>query len=160
MDAFFEDIFANNVPTPPTQTTGPQPAQTTGPNNEFEELLSRWRSMLRIETGNRSLRKAFRENNEQPLKIGFDYEDLGTFHPLGNFSGMLNSLMGETVWPLPLACEWDEIPEAFKAHIYPTLERYFNLAEWYKNKNRIKADHYAKHTSPDEAKNHPLPPRV
>ncbi|GJU26151.1 zinc finger, CCHC-type containing protein, partial [Tanacetum coccineum] len=40
MDAFFEDISANNVPTPPTQTTGPQPAQTTGPNNEFEELLS------------------------------------------------------------------------------------------------------------------------
>ncbi|GKF07171.1 protein kinase, ATP binding site-containing protein [Tanacetum coccineum] len=38
MDAFFEDISANNVP---TQTIGPQPAQTTGPNNEFEELLSR-----------------------------------------------------------------------------------------------------------------------
>ncbi|GKD72443.1 hypothetical protein Tco_1330725, partial [Tanacetum coccineum] len=33
MDAFFEDISANNVP---TQTTGPQPSQTTGPNNEFE----------------------------------------------------------------------------------------------------------------------------
>ncbi|GJX65023.1 hypothetical protein Tco_0299366 [Tanacetum coccineum] len=32
-------------------------------------------SMLRIETGNRSLRKAFRENNEQSLKIGFDYEE-------------------------------------------------------------------------------------
>ncbi|GJT78618.1 CACTA transposable element [Tanacetum coccineum] len=41
MDAFFEDISANNVPTPLTQTTGPQPAQTTGPNNEFEELLAR-----------------------------------------------------------------------------------------------------------------------
>ncbi|GKG46350.1 hypothetical protein Tco_0501196, partial [Tanacetum coccineum] len=38
MDAFFKDIYANNIP---TQTTGPQPAQTTGPNNEFEELLSR-----------------------------------------------------------------------------------------------------------------------
>ncbi|GKC21431.1 hypothetical protein Tco_1023581 [Tanacetum coccineum] len=75
------------------------------------------------ETGNQSLRKAFRENNEQPLKIGFDYEDLGTFHPLGNFSGMLNSLMGETVRSLPLACEWEEIPEAYKAHIYPTLEK-------------------------------------
>ncbi|GKE69424.1 zinc finger, CCHC-type containing protein [Tanacetum coccineum] len=36
MDAFFEDISANNVPTPPTQTTDPQPAQTTGPNNEFD----------------------------------------------------------------------------------------------------------------------------
>ncbi|GJU66287.1 acidic leucine-rich nuclear phosphoprotein 32 family member A [Tanacetum coccineum] len=164
---------------PPRRPTRPVPAQCQS-------------SMLRIEIGNRSLRKAFRENNEQPLKIGFDYEDLGTFHPLGNFSGMLNSLMGETVRPLPLACEWEEIPEAYKAHIYPTLESYFNLAEWYnkqdkvvvdrnvytvgervrlglelklrllwrKNKNRIKADHYAKHTSPDEAKNHPPPPKV
>ncbi|GKB41416.1 acidic leucine-rich nuclear phosphoprotein 32 family member A [Tanacetum coccineum] len=149
-------------------------------------------SMLRLETGNASLRKAFRENNKQPLQLGFDYADLGTFHPLGNFASMLNSLMGETVRPLPLACEWEEIPEAFKAHIYPTLESYFNLAEWYnnqdkvvvgsnvytvgervrlglelklrllwrKNKNRIKADHYTKHDSPDEAKNHPPPPRV
>ncbi|GJW45507.1 hypothetical protein Tco_0077153 [Tanacetum coccineum] len=41
MDALFEDISANNIPTPPTQTTGPLLAQTTGPNNEFEELLSR-----------------------------------------------------------------------------------------------------------------------
>ncbi|GJV27457.1 hypothetical protein Tco_1383905 [Tanacetum coccineum] len=95
---------------PPRRPTRPVPAQCQS-------------SMLRIEIGNRSLRKAFRENNEQPLKIGFDYEDLGTFHPLGNFSGMLNSLMGETVRPLPLACEWDEIPEAFKAHIYPRLEK-------------------------------------
>ncbi|GJW43916.1 hypothetical protein Tco_0072715 [Tanacetum coccineum] len=164
---------------PPRRPTRPVPAQCQS-------------SMLRLETGNRSLRKAFRENNEQPLKIGFDYEDLGTFHPLGNFSGMLNSLMGETVRPLPLACEWEEIPEAYKAHIYPTLESYFNLAEWYnkqdkvvvdrnvytvgervrlglklklrllwrKNKNMNKADHYAKHTSPDEAKNHPPPPKV
>ncbi|GJV78968.1 hypothetical protein Tco_1514838 [Tanacetum coccineum] len=31
---------------------------------------------------------------------------------------------------------------------------------WRKNKNRIKADHYTKHDSPDEAKNHPPPPRV
>ncbi|GJZ47661.1 hypothetical protein Tco_0601493 [Tanacetum coccineum] len=100
--------------------------------------------------------------------------------------------MGKTVRPLPLACEWEEISEAYKAHIYPTLERYFNLAEWYnnqdkvvvdsnvytvgervrlglelklrllcrKNKNRIKAHHYANHTSPDEAKNHPPPPKV
>ncbi|GJS01428.1 Myc-type, basic helix-loop-helix domain-containing protein [Tanacetum coccineum] len=164
---------------PPRQPTRPVPAQCQS-------------SMLRLEMGNRSLRRAFRENNEQPLTIGFDYEDLGTFHPLGNYSGMLNSLMGETVRPLPLACEWEEIPEAYKAHIYPTLESYFNLAEWYnkqdkvvvdrnvytvgervrlglelklrllwrKNKNRIKADHYAKHTSPDEAKNHPPPPKV
>ncbi|GJY70698.1 hypothetical protein Tco_0474401 [Tanacetum coccineum] len=95
---------------PPRRPTWPVPAQCQS-------------SMLRLETGNRSLRKAFRENNEQPLKIGFDYEDLGTFHPLGNFSGMLNCLMGETVRPLPLACECEEIPEAYKAHIYPTLEK-------------------------------------
>ncbi|GJU39786.1 acidic leucine-rich nuclear phosphoprotein 32 family member A [Tanacetum coccineum] len=160
-----------------------------GPTGPYRPSAS---SMLRLETGNASLRKAFRENNKQPLQLGFDYADLGTFHPLGNFASMLNSLMGETVRPLPLACEWEEIPEAFKAHIYPTLESYFNLAEWYnnqdkvvvgsnvytvgervrlglelklrllwrKNKNRIKADHYTKHDSPDEAKNHPPPPRV
>ncbi|GJX16838.1 hypothetical protein Tco_0217670 [Tanacetum coccineum] len=164
---------------PPRRPNRPVPAQCQS-------------SMLRLETGNASLRKAFRENNKQPLQLGFDYADLGTFHPLGNFASMLNSLMGETVRPLPLACEWEEIPEAFKAHIYPTLESYFNLAEWYnnqdkvvvgsnvytvrervrlglelklrllwrKNKNKIKADHYTKHDSPDEAKNHPPPPRV
>ncbi|GKA75520.1 hypothetical protein Tco_0781898, partial [Tanacetum coccineum] len=164
---------------PPRRPNRPVPAQCQS-------------SMLRLETGNASLRKAFRENNKQPLQLGFDYADLGTFHPLGNFASMLNSLMGETVRPLPLACEWEEIPEAFKAHIYPTLESYFNLAEWYnkqdkvvvdrnvytvgervrlglelklrllwrKNKNRIKAHHYANHTSPDEAKNHPPPPKV
>ncbi|GJV49371.1 hypothetical protein Tco_1439583 [Tanacetum coccineum] len=37
-------------------------------------------------------------------------------------SSMVNSLMGETVKYLPLACEWEEIPEAYKAHIFPTLE--------------------------------------
>ncbi|GJU00741.1 acidic leucine-rich nuclear phosphoprotein 32 family member A [Tanacetum coccineum] len=137
-------------------------------------------SMLRLETGNASLRKAFRENNKQPLQLGFDYADLGTFHPLGNFASMLNSLIGETVRPLPLACEWEEISKAFKAHIYPTLEdkvvvdsNVYTVGErvrlglelklrllWRKNKNRIKADHYTKHDSPDEAKNHPPPPRV
>ncbi|GJR28058.1 Myc-type, basic helix-loop-helix domain-containing protein [Tanacetum coccineum] len=42
MDTFFEDISANNVPTPPTQTTGSSnhPKQRV-PNNEFEELLPR-----------------------------------------------------------------------------------------------------------------------
>ncbi|GKF02028.1 hypothetical protein Tco_0028951, partial [Tanacetum coccineum] len=164
---------------PPRRPTRPVPAQCQS-------------SSLRIETGNASLRKAFRHNNQQPLTLGFDYDDLGTFHPIGDYASMLNSLMGETIRPLPLACEWEEIPEAFKAHIYPILESYFNLAEWYnkqdkvvvdrnvytvgervrlglelklrllwrKNKNRIKADHYAKHTSPDEAKNHPPLPKV
>ncbi|GKA24867.1 hypothetical protein Tco_0710900 [Tanacetum coccineum] len=45
--------------------------------------------------------------------------------------------MGETIRPLPLACEWEEIPEAFKAHIFPTLESYFNLAEWYNNQDKV-----------------------
>ncbi|GJT10163.1 hypothetical protein Tco_0857205 [Tanacetum coccineum] len=79
-------------------------------------------SNLRIETGNASLRRAFRQNGQRPLTIGFDYGDLGTFHPTGDYSSMLNSLMGETVKYLPLACEWEEIPEAYKAHIFPTLE--------------------------------------
>ncbi|GJX86749.1 hypothetical protein Tco_0337523 [Tanacetum coccineum] len=109
---------------PPRRPNRPVPAQCQS-------------SMLRLETGNASLRKAFRENNKQPLQLGFDYADLGTFHPLGNFASMLNSLMGETVRPLPLACEWEEIPEAFKAHIYPTLESYFNLAEWYNNQDKV-----------------------
>ncbi|GKA27127.1 Myc-type, basic helix-loop-helix domain-containing protein [Tanacetum coccineum] len=96
-------------------------------------------SNLRIETGNASLRRAFRQNGQRPLTIGFDYGDLGTFHPTGDYSSMLNSLMGETVKYLPLACEWEEIPEAYKAHIFPTLE------------NR-------RYGSAEEARNH-LPPK-
>ncbi|GJY44329.1 acidic leucine-rich nuclear phosphoprotein 32 family member A [Tanacetum coccineum] len=147
-------------------------------------------SNLRIETGNASLRRAFRQNGQRPLTIGFDYGDLGTFHPTGDYASMLNSLMGETVRYLPLACEWEEIPEAYKAHIFPTLESYFDLASWYnnqdkvvmgnnvytvgdrvklglqlklrilwrKNKQRIKADHFTRYGSAEEARNH-LPPK-
>ncbi|GJY45585.1 acidic leucine-rich nuclear phosphoprotein 32 family member A [Tanacetum coccineum] len=117
---------------PPRQPNRPVPAQCQS-------------SSLRIETGNASLRKAFRHNNQQPLTLGFDVDDLGTFHPIGDYASMLNSLMGETIRPLPLACEWEEIPEAFKAHIFPTP------------KNRIKAQQYTIYDSPEEAKNH-LPP--
>ncbi|GJX87017.1 hypothetical protein Tco_0337791, partial [Tanacetum coccineum] len=85
---------------------GSPPRQPNRPSAKVRNCSS-----LRIETG-----------NEQPLQLGFDYADLGTFHPLGYFASMLNSLMGETIRPLPLACEWEEIPEAFKAHIFPTLE--------------------------------------
>ncbi|GKF50473.1 hypothetical protein Tco_0146940, partial [Tanacetum coccineum] len=141
-------------------------------------------SNLRIETGNASLRRAFRQNDQRPLTIGFDYSDLGTFHPTGDYASMLNSLMGETVKYLPLACEWEEITEAYKAHIFPTLESYFDLAYWYnnqdkvvmgnnvytvgdmvklrlqlklrilwrKNKQRIKADHFTRYGSAEEAK--------
>ncbi|GJZ20604.1 acidic leucine-rich nuclear phosphoprotein 32 family member A [Tanacetum coccineum] len=108
---------------PPRQPNRPVPAQCQS-------------SSLRIETGNASLRKAFRHNNQQPLTLGFDYDDLGTFHPIGDYASMLNSLMGETIRPLPLACEREEIPEAFKAHIFPTLDSYFNLAEWYNNQEK------------------------
>ncbi|GJS13622.1 hypothetical protein Tco_0408094 [Tanacetum coccineum] len=73
-------------------------------------------SLLRIETGNASLRKAFRHNNQQPLTLGFDYDDLGTFHPIGDYASMLNSLMGETIRPLPLACEWEEFQLRLKGY--------------------------------------------
>ncbi|GJT32928.1 putative ribonuclease H-like domain-containing protein [Tanacetum coccineum] len=161
---------------PPRRPNRPVPAQCESSN-------------LRIETGNASLRRAFRQNDQRPLTIGFDYGDLGTFHPTGDYSSMLNSLMGETVKYLPLACEWEEIPEAYKAHIFPTLESYFDLASWYnnqdkvvmgnnvytvgdrvklglqlklrilwrKNKQRIKADHFTRYGSVEEARNH-LPP--
>ncbi|GJS30997.1 hypothetical protein Tco_0491617 [Tanacetum coccineum] len=161
---------------PPRRPNRPVPAQCESSN-------------LRIETGNASLRRAFRQNDQRPLTIGFDYGDLGTFHPTGYYASMLNSLMGETVRYLPLACEWEEIPEAYKAHIFPTLESYFDLASWYnnqdkvvmgnnvytvgdrvklglqlklrilwrKNKQRIKADHFTRYGSAEEARNH-LPP--
>ncbi|GJY40024.1 hypothetical protein Tco_0427294 [Tanacetum coccineum] len=45
--------------------------------------------------------------------------------------------MGETVRYLPFACEWEEIPEAYKAHIFPTLESYFDLASWYNNQDKV-----------------------
>ncbi|GJX09104.1 acidic leucine-rich nuclear phosphoprotein 32 family member A [Tanacetum coccineum] len=109
---------------PPRRPNRPVPAQCESSN-------------LRIETGNASLRRAFRQNDQRPLTIGFDYGDLGTFHPTGDYSSMLNSLMGETVKYLPLACEWEEIPEAYKAHIFPTLESYFDLASWYNNQDKV-----------------------
>ncbi|GJR38061.1 Myc-type, basic helix-loop-helix domain-containing protein [Tanacetum coccineum] len=162
---------------PPRWPNRPVPAQCESSN-------------LRIETGNASLRRAFRQNDQRPLTIGFDYGDLGTFHPTGDYASMLNSLMGETVRYLPFACEWEEIPEAYKAHIFPTLESYFDLASWYnnqdkvvmgnnvytvgdrvklglqlklrilwrKNKQRIKADHFTRYGSAEEARNH-LPPK-
>ncbi|GKD91151.1 hypothetical protein Tco_1366658, partial [Tanacetum coccineum] len=43
---------------PPRRPNRPVPAQCQS-------------SMLRLETGNASLRKAFRENNKQPLQLGF-----------------------------------------------------------------------------------------
>ncbi|GJY31929.1 hypothetical protein Tco_0415424 [Tanacetum coccineum] len=54
----------------------------------------------------------------------------------------VDSLNGGTVKYLPLACEWEEIPEAYKAHIFPTLEKvqkghYEDLIEtWRKTHSR------------------------
>ncbi|GJX77319.1 hypothetical protein Tco_0324130 [Tanacetum coccineum] len=74
---------------PPRQPNRPVPAQCQS-------------SSLRIETGNASLRKAFRHNNQQPLTLGFDVDDLGTFHPIGDYASMLNSLMGKQSGHFPL----------------------------------------------------------
>ncbi|GJS88573.1 putative ribonuclease H-like domain-containing protein [Tanacetum coccineum] len=173
MDAFFVDISANNVPTPPTtQTTGPQPAQTTGPNNEFKELLSRDSP----------------DNVETSFLAWFNYKLLGS---LGGDAGDVVHQTAKPartgpVGPLPLALRVGRNSEAFKAHIYSLLLSYFNLAEWYnnqdkvvigsnvytvgervrlglelklrllwrKNKNRIKADHYIQNMIRPRAKNH------
>lgn len=81
--------------------------------------------MITGETANRALRKAFRENNGQPLPIGFDTDDQGTFTPVGTHAMQLSSLMGEQVRPLPLDADWEEIPDSYKAHIMPTLQVIF-----------------------------------
>lgn len=72
-------------------------------------------------TVNTSLRRKHRAHGG-PLPVSFDVYDLNSFHPLGDNAAMLSSLMGETVRPLPLACEWEEIPLHLKTHIFPTLE--------------------------------------
>ncbi|GJZ45078.1 hypothetical protein Tco_0592674 [Tanacetum coccineum] len=53
-----------------------------------------------------------------------DYADLGTFHPLEKFASMLNSpKWGNQSGHFPLLGRVGKLPEAFKAHIYPTLWR-------------------------------------
>ncbi|GJR67010.1 hypothetical protein Tco_0013075 [Tanacetum coccineum] len=100
--------------------------------------------MLRLETGNASLRKAFRENNKQPLQLGFDYADLGTFHPLGNFASMLNSLKWGNSPATPPMLASDKM--VVGSNVYTMGERVRLGLElklrllWRKNKNRIKAD--------------------
>ncbi|PWA47530.1 hypothetical protein CTI12_AA479680 [Artemisia annua] len=94
-------------------------------------------SMIRGETRNRALKRAFKDNGETPLTLGFDSVDLGTFSPIGKNGGYLSSLIGEQIRPLPLACEWEEIPPALKAHIIPTLETYFNLSEWFNKQDKV-----------------------
>ncbi|GJZ70299.1 hypothetical protein Tco_0633849 [Tanacetum coccineum] len=119
----------------PVNSTQTAPTRPYRPRGKIPTTYQDWES---------SLRRAFRTKRPTTLTIGFDYGDLGTFHPTGDYSSMLNSLMGETVKYLPLACEWEEIPEAYKAHIFPTLELGCNLKLrilWRKNKQRIMADH-------------------
>ncbi|GJY15490.1 hypothetical protein Tco_0385912 [Tanacetum coccineum] len=88
-------------------------------------------SSLRIETGNASLRKAFRHNNQQPLTLGFDVDDLG------EVVGWQKCIHGG-------------------GNGHDGLQLKLRLL-WRKNKNRIKAQQYTIYDSPDEAKNH-LPP--
>ncbi|GJT29682.1 hypothetical protein Tco_0909957 [Tanacetum coccineum] len=46
----------------------------------------------------------------------------GTFHPYKDaYSSMLNSYMGENSQVLPLLAKWEEIPKAYKEHIFPTM---------------------------------------
>ncbi|GJU12662.1 Myc-type, basic helix-loop-helix domain-containing protein [Tanacetum coccineum] len=111
----------------PRQPTGPVPAQCQG-------------STIHGVKTNRALKRAFRDNREEPLTAGFDIGDQGTFHPLGVNASYLNSLMGEQIRPPPLDCEWKEIPPAYKAHILPTLESYFNLAIWYNRQDKVVVD--------------------
>ncbi|GJS75883.1 hypothetical protein Tco_0725764 [Tanacetum coccineum] len=151
---------------PPRRPTGPVPAQCQG-------------STIRGVTTNRALRRTFRDNREEPLTVGFDIEDQGTFHPLGVNASYLNSFMGEQIRPLQLACEWEEIPHAYKAHILPTLEdklvvddNVYTVGErvrlglelklrllWGKRKTRIKAEHFKIHETPDDANAHMPPPK-
>ncbi|PWA94290.1 Leucine-rich repeat, cysteine-containing subtype [Artemisia annua] len=49
----------------------------------------------------------------------------------------LHQLIGEQVRPLPLDCDWEEILEPYKAHIFPALETYFNLAPWLNDDRRV-----------------------
>ncbi|GJZ84695.1 acidic leucine-rich nuclear phosphoprotein 32 family member A [Tanacetum coccineum] len=131
---------------PPRRPTGPVPAQCQG-------------STIRGVTINQALRTAFKDNREESLTVGFDIEDQGTFHPLGVNASYLNSLIGEQIRPLPLACEWEEIPPAYKANILPTLESYFNLAEWYNRQDKVVVDDNV-FTMPDDAKAHMPPLKV
>ncbi|GJX09782.1 hypothetical protein Tco_0199641 [Tanacetum coccineum] len=118
---------------PPRRPNRPVPAQCQS-------------SMLRLETGNASLRKAFRENNKQPLQLGFDYGRLSYFNLAEWYNNQDKVVIGSNVYTVG-------------ERVRLGLELKLRLL-WRKNKNRIKADHYTKHDSPDEAKNHPPPPRV
>ncbi|GJX46274.1 hypothetical protein Tco_0271464 [Tanacetum coccineum] len=44
--------------------------------------------------------------------------------------------MGETSQVLPLACEWEEIPERIKRN-FSYSESYFDLASWYNNQDKV-----------------------
>ncbi|GKA39407.1 acidic leucine-rich nuclear phosphoprotein 32 family member A [Tanacetum coccineum] len=142
-------------------------------------------SMLRLEWEMR-LRKAFRVNNTQPGSLALITPTWYLPTSRKFLHSMLNSLMGETLhFPL---LRVEEISKGVLKPIFTLHLSYFQPREWYnnqgqsgvgsnvirweryglaelrllwrKNKNRIKADHYTKHDSPDEAKNHPPPPRV
>ncbi|PWA38951.1 hypothetical protein CTI12_AA557230 [Artemisia annua] len=95
-------------------------------------------NMVTGETSNRALRKAFRDNKNQPLPIGFDYDDQKTFSAIGKYQAQFNSLVGEQVRPLPLDCNWEQIPDVYKAHIFPALQTYFDLAPWLNDNRQVR----------------------
>ncbi|GJZ36614.1 hypothetical protein Tco_0582805 [Tanacetum coccineum] len=97
--------------------------------------------------------------------------------------------MGKQSRYFPLHARGKKFPEAYKAHIYPTLRAISTSASgtiirdkvvmcnnvirwdrvklglqlklrilWRKNKQRIKADHFTRYGSAEEARNH-LPPK-
>lgn len=103
-------------------------------------------SGLRGETTNQALRKAYRQNEGRPLKIDFEYNDQKTFLPVGAYAKHLNSLIGEVVKKLPLACTWEQIPPTALVHIMPTLEGYFNLREHLTNQTVVEVGKNATET--------------
>ncbi|GJW79150.1 hypothetical protein Tco_0140832 [Tanacetum coccineum] len=131
----FGELRENASGSPPRQPNRPVPAQCQS-------------SSLRIETGNASLRKAFRHINHNLVTLGFDYDN-----HVEEIPGVINT---------QFSLQQKEKVVVGKKR-YTRGERVRALAAlklrllWRKNKNRIKAQHYTIYDSPEEAKNH-LPP--
>ncbi|GJQ98695.1 hypothetical protein Tco_0009834 [Tanacetum coccineum] len=83
-------------------------------------------SMLRLETKNASLRKAFRENNKQPLQLGFDYADL-------------EQIKAEHYTKLGFTRRGKEIIRAVAKECGETepKERWNELVDWWSHPNRV-----------------------
>ena len=76
----------------------------------------------------KALKKAFKQNGNQPLKIDFDFGDLKTVKPVGNNAAYLSSYIGELVRDIPQDYKsWNKVPAAEKAKIIPNLQVLFIL---------------------------------